>query len=237
MKNYLVLLFSLMALSCTTHAQQLTPKDFQIQLDTVPQAQILDVRTPKEFAGGHLENALNADWTGHEFESGIAPLDKNRPVYIYCLSGGRSADAAKRLRQLGFANVYELKGGLIAWRAANLPEENAPAEASATAAGKGLTMEQFKNMLSEDKLVLVDFHAEWCGPCKRMEPFLKEIASEMKDKVVVLRLDADENEDLASQMGIVGLPFLQLYKKKENVWQQMGFMSKSALKDAIRKQL
>lgn len=239
MKFLLPILCSfLMLTGLQSQAQELTPQQFREQITHDSSVQILDVRTPKEFSGGHLENALNVDWMGRHFDEGISQLDKERPVYIYCLSGGRSSEAARKLRSIGFKEVYDMKGGLMAWRAAHLPEAGQSPEVAAQAeTAKGLTMEQFKALLSEDKLVLVDFHAEWCGPCKKMAPFLDEIGREMKDKVVILRIDADDNEALASEMNIVGLPYLQLYKKKEQVWKHMGFMNKGQLEAAIKKQL
>lgn len=240
MKAIIPILFSFLMLSCQSYAQNtVKPKEFQEQLSKTPDAQVLDVRTPKEYAGGHLENALNADWMGKTFDHDISVLDKSKPVYVYCLSGGRSSEAARKLKSIGFTDVIDMEGGMMAWRAANLPEagkENMSANDPA-AAPNGLTMEAFKNLLSEDKLVLVDFHAEWCGPCKKMAPYLDQIGREMKDKVVILRIDADDNEELASQMNIVGLPYLQLYKNKEEVWKHMGYMTKGQVESAIKKQL
>lgn len=74
-------------------------------------ASILDVRTPSEFSKGHLINALNYDWNGNEFDKQIAPLDKSKPVFVYCLSGGRSSSAANKMRSSGFTQVYEMDGG------------------------------------------------------------------------------------------------------------------------------
>lgn len=238
MKSYFLFLLPLLMLSCMSNAQKLSPQAFQAGIVATPNAQVLDVRTPKEFAEGHIQNALNVDWTGDNFTQGISSLDKTRPVYVYCLSGGRSADAASEMRKMGFKNVLELKGGILNWRAAQMPEAGKDvASASGSSQPKGLTMAQFKNMLSSDKLVLVDFHAVWCKPCKKMAPFLTQIAEEMKDKVVLLRIDADDNETLATEMKVVGLPFLQLYKNKEQTWQHMGFMDKAELEAVIREHL
>ena len=83
---------------------------------------MLDVRTPAEYTQGHLSNARNIDWNGGEFEKSIAKLDKSKPVFVYCLSGGRSAAAASKMRSIGFREVYELSGGFAKWKAAKLPE-------------------------------------------------------------------------------------------------------------------
>ncbi len=95
---------------------------FSENLKSNPEVILLDVRTPAEFAQGHLPNALNINWKGNDFESGIASLDKSKPVFVYCQSGGRSTEAAKEMRAEGFIKVFELEGGILKWRAAGLPE-------------------------------------------------------------------------------------------------------------------
>ena len=77
--------------------------------------QILDVRTPAEYNTGHIKNAFLVDWTQRDvFEERVKYLDKNKPVYTYCLVGGRSSAAVARLKELGFKEVYNLKGGIKA---------------------------------------------------------------------------------------------------------------------------
>ena len=87
-------------------------------------SQIVDVRTPEEFKEGHITNAVNMNVTGDDFEKQIESLDKEKPVMVYCKSGGRSARAASILKEKGFKNVYDLDGGIIGWSKANKPIEN-----------------------------------------------------------------------------------------------------------------
>lgn len=77
--------------------------------------QIVDVRTAEEFASGHLENALNYDVKGADFEKNIASLSKDKTVAVYCRSGARSKVAAQKLAEKGY-NVVELDGGIMAWK-------------------------------------------------------------------------------------------------------------------------
>jgi rhodanese-related sulfurtransferase len=85
---------------------------------------VLDVRKATEFKNGHLKNALQADWTNkQQFFERIKYVDKDRPVYIYCLAGGRSAAAAAWMRENGFTKVVELSGGINAWKNAGKPVE------------------------------------------------------------------------------------------------------------------
>ena len=85
---------------------------------------LVDVRTPEEFAEGHIAKAVNMNVNDNDFESKIATLDKEKPVMVYCRSGGRSAKAAGILKEKGFKHVYDLDGGMIGWNEANKPTEN-----------------------------------------------------------------------------------------------------------------
>ncbi|MCB0793280.1 MAG: rhodanese-like domain-containing protein [Flavobacteriales bacterium] len=99
---------------------QLSPSAFRDAMRK-PRAQLVDVRTPDEFATGHLEGAIGLDWAGGILEQRMSELDKELPVLVYCASGRRSAAAASALRNDGFRIVYELEGGISAWRSSGLP--------------------------------------------------------------------------------------------------------------------
>lgn len=122
-----------------TTKTNLSPTEFAEKIKELPSAPIIDVRTPEEFEKGHLPDAKNIDWNGNDFDQQIASLDKSKPVFVYCLSGGRSSSAAKKMRSEGFKEVYELKGGIMKWRAANLPENSDNTSPSA-----GLSKQQFE---------------------------------------------------------------------------------------------
>lgn len=78
--------------------------------------QLVDVRTPREFDNGHIENAINIDfYDGGNFIKSFEKLDKDKPVYLYCRSGARSMKAANRLADVGFSKIYDLQGGYMAW--------------------------------------------------------------------------------------------------------------------------
>jgi thioredoxin 1 len=200
---------------------------FDNLIKTTKDAIILDVRTQQEFGTGHIEHATNINWNGKQFDSLILKLDKTKPVFIYCLSGGRSAKAAAHMRDIGFKNVSELQGGLMQWRAKNL------AETGSTTA-QGMTLDKYNGLLNSDKLVLVDFYADWCLPCKEMKPYLDRIAIEKKDEVVVVRIDADLNKELCKKLGVSGLPVLKLYKNKKEIWQQIGFINEQGVQTQLK---
>jgi thioredoxin 1 len=202
--------------------EQIGATEFYSKMKGEPEALVLDVRTAEEFSKGYLPNAINIDWQGNNFDEGIKNIDKKKTVLVYCLSGGRSNEAAKHMRQLGYSCVWELKGGIMKWRAANLPEENSNANNSGV-----MTKADFEALLVSDKIVLVDFYADWCGPCKRMKPYLDEISNEMSDKVIVVRINADDNQAICKELGIDALPVLQVYKNKVLTWSNVGFIEKS----------
>ncbi len=95
--------------------------DFAAGLDTADNALLLDVRTDAEFASGHLNGATQIDFYRKDFEEAIAALDKDQPVFVYCRSGNRSGKAAKKMKAMGFKEVYNLEGGIGAWSRRNQP--------------------------------------------------------------------------------------------------------------------
>jgi rhodanese-related sulfurtransferase len=84
---------------------------------------VLDVRTPKEFAAGHIAGATNIDWQAADFEKKVSGLDKSKTWLVHCAVGRRSAKAADKMTTLQFTNVYNLDGGLKAWENAGKPVE------------------------------------------------------------------------------------------------------------------
>jgi phage shock protein E len=84
---------------------------------------LLDVRTPEEFANGHISGAVNIDWYDPAFSAKAGLIDKNTPLLVYCAVGGRSAEAQEALKQMGFKNIHNLTGGFDAWRRAGLAVE------------------------------------------------------------------------------------------------------------------
>ena len=86
-------------------------------------AVVLDVRTSREFAAGHIPGATNIDWQGADFQKKVSGLDKSKTWLVHCAVGGRSAKAADKMTTLQFTNVYNLDGGLKAWEKAGKPIE------------------------------------------------------------------------------------------------------------------
>ena len=88
---------------------------FAALIDTSETGLLLDVRTDREFAMGHIRGAAQIDFYRDDFREELAKLDANAPVYVYCRSGNRSGQAAKMMKSMGFKTVYNLEGGIGAW--------------------------------------------------------------------------------------------------------------------------
>ncbi len=92
-------------------------------------------------------------------------------------------------------------------------------------------------VLKSDKPVLVDFFAEWCGPCKMLAPVIEELAADYAGKAKVVKLDTDESGDVAANFGIMGVPTVMIFKNGQKVDEQVGYVPKAALKKKLDAQL
>lgn len=127
MKTYQIWLLGVgLLLGSFSLPAQTEPKHLQAAqaaqwLETSKNVVVLDVRTPNEFRTGHLQNAVNIDYTAPDFEQQVSKLDRTKPYLLHCAVGGRSTKALQVLQKLGFKDIRHLDGGLQAWQRANLP--------------------------------------------------------------------------------------------------------------------
>jgi rhodanese-related sulfurtransferase len=214
----------LFAAPTITNAQVLDPKAFELAIQTSG-IQLLDVRTAGEYESGHIKGALQADWTNKtQFQERVAALDKTRPVYVYCLSGGRSGAAQQWMLNNGFTNVINMQGGMNAWNQAGLPVEG-------TSKVSQISKKDFMKSIPVDKTVLVDFGAEWCPPCKKMAPIVDELE---KAGTTVIKIDGGTQKDLCKEMQIGAFPTFIVYKNGVETWRKTGVVTKEELEAALK---
>lgn len=228
---FLAMLMTLSTFFAVCHAQQnrqqtsLSSAEFAAKLKQVASPIILDVRTPGEFREGFIAGARNMDFHASNFLDQINSLDKNTAYFVYCLSGARSQAAANEMRKRGFKEVYDMKGGLLEWTKLNQPLT----VVSSANIKNQMSMEDYTRLITSHKTVLVDFYAPWCGPCKKMEPMLEAFGKENKGKINVVRLNIDENKELAKQLGISEIPLLKIFHDGREKWSRTGLVEKSTL--------
>ena len=94
-------------------------------------------------------------------------------------------------------------------------------------------MNKFQDIIEGDTPVLVDFFAEWCGPCKMIKPVLEELKKKMGNKIIILKIDIDKNISLSSEYRIQSVPTLVLWKQGEIIWRQSGALSLNELEQVL----
>lgn len=88
---------------------------------------------------------------------------------------------------------------------------------------------RFSKIIDSESLVLIDFSADWCGPCKMLGPILKEVKADLGDAIKIIKIDVDKNQKLASQYQVKGVPTMILFKKGKQLWRQSGILQKKDL--------
>ena len=219
----LTIAISFLIFSCTAQMKtSLSADEFEKAITGKDSVQVLDVRTPGEYVSGHIPKALLADWKDpSEFSRRISFIDKNKPVYVYCLSGGRSAAAAVKMRAMGYEHVYELKGGTNAWKAAGKSLEG-------TSSTTQMSVGTFEESVSKG-IVLVDFGAEWCPPCKKMEPVLSSLQQNNKGKFTLVKVDGGNDQDILQKYKVTELPVFIIFKDGKQVWRKDGVVTEKEL--------
>ncbi len=202
--------------------QTINVKTFAEKLQTTEKLQLLDVRTPEEYAVEHIGNATNVNWNGSDFVAKASNYDKAKPIFVYCKVGGRSGQAAEKLAELGFTTIYNLEGGIMKWNA------NGMAQPSNKIIG--MCDQEFNELLKSDKKVMVNFYAEWCAPCKKMGPYIIKMQEDLKGKINIVRLDADKNKTLVDVLKLDSLPVIILYENGKEIWRNIGYISEEDLK-------
>ena len=222
----LYLLGAFLALNFSVFAQNLPVESFEKKLQETSNAFLLDVRTAGEFGGGHLPKATNIDFRSPDFASKIKDLPKDKPVFVYCLSGGRSAQAAEMLRKEGF-QVTELQGGYLKWTTKLKPLEGVPSVSH----DQAWDLSAFGKLIQGENAVVVDFYAKWCAPCLKMMPTVDKLSNDYKGKVTVLKVEADGNQAVLQKYEIDEIPSFLVFRKGKLLQKTSGFREEAQLKE------
>jgi len=95
-------------------------------------------------------------------------------------------------------------------------------------------MASFKEIINQPMPVLVDFAADWCGPCKALAPILKEVKLTLKEQIKIIKIDVDKNQKMAAKLNVRGVPTLILYKEGKQVWRQSGVVPKNSIISKVK---
>lgn len=194
-------------------------------------AQLIDVRTPEEYRMYNIEGFELVNVHDKDFEKIIQKFDKSKPVLVHCKAGVRGEKAAQIFIDNGFTDVVNLDGGLMAWEADGMEV------VKVKKSSEGMSIEAYDKINQENKVVLVDFNAPWCGPCRMMKPIVEELKKEYEGKVKVIEINVDEAEALSKKLGIRSIPYFVINKNGQQAWQKLGAMPKEELKTAIEESL
>lgn len=192
---------------------------------------VLDVRTPGEVAGGTIGDASVIDYHAEDFRKKLSRLSREKPVYIFCRSGGRSGQAAKIMAAMGFKKVVDLEGGIGGWKQAGYPVTESLPGIGKT--GTSLGKDEVDSVLAGSNPVLLAFQSEWCAPCRTMKPVLDQLEKANPESVQLLRIDMDANEALAERFGVTAVPVFLGLKDGKEFWRATGVQSLEELKAGL----
>ena len=129
------------------------------------------------------------------------------------------------MRKNGFKNVFELNGGILAWKKNNLPLSTGKNPVSSDK----ISAADYEALIKSDKVVLIDFNAPWCGPCRQMLPMLEALTKEYQGKATIIRINIDENKELTRRLNIDEIPFFKLYRNGKEIGNYIGQMDRASL--------
>jgi rhodanese-related sulfurtransferase len=230
LKFALVIPFLVLIFSCQSQENmaKLKAVDFEKSISTSKETiQLFDVRTLEEYNAGHIKNCILGDINDNTaYQKAISVLDKNKVVYVYCLAGGRSNNAANDLVKRGFKKVIELEGGMNAWRKANLPEEK-------SGTTQQLSIQTFESKLIKEGAQLICIQSKYCGPCIKMKPIIASIETE-NPTLSILKVDGGIDQDVMKRLNVNEIPTFIVFKNGKETTRIVGLTSKESLVKVIQ---
>lgn len=203
------------------------------ELITKGDAILLDVRTPQEYSRGHIAGSTAINIADPAFVSKINLLQKDKTILVYCLTGSRSYAAANYMSKNGFKKIVNLQQGIMDWNQRGYALE----QSSQTVASNAITYtgQSFGKLLKDNKVVLVDFHAVWCAPCKEMSPVIDKVSANFKGKARVEKVDVEANKEITAAYQVQSVPGFLIFKDGKKVWSHNGTISYDELTLALKK--
>ncbi|MDA3893214.1 MAG: thioredoxin [Salinivirgaceae bacterium] len=195
---------------------------------------VLDVRTSQEYSRGHIEGSTLISTSDQKFVDKVKLLQKDKPLYIYCLTGSRSRSVANYLSKNGYSIIYNLQRGIIEWNQLGYPIVQS--DVIAASSNKAYSNTEFQQLIS-GKLVLVDFHAPWCAPCKKLSPTIEKVKADYTGKANVEKVDIEVNKSLQTAYNVQSIPGLILFKSGKEVWRHIGVLTYEELSKILNQYL
>lgn len=195
-----------------------------MHINTNSSGVLIDVRSSEEFSKGTIGSAINIPLNDPHFLDKMQQVhrDAKDSIVLFCLAGSRSAKATELLKANQINDFLEYRGGYMEWE-----------QKSTTELSSKMTLEDYQLVLNTHDVVLVDFYATWCLPCKKIGPSIDEIEREYVGKITVLKLDIDQYKGLAKELGIISVPHVTLHQKGNILFTAKEVFEKSTLTDIL----
>lgn len=230
MRKIILSISLLLGVILTALAQQ--PKDIDAKtfktLMESNRGTVLDVRTPNEFLQGYIEGATNISSDDPERDKKLDILNRDKPIYVYCVMGARSSSVANKLTERGFKEVYNLSSGILGWKKAGF--KVVKSEDAAPSSSKVYSVDEFNTLINSCDVVLIDFYAPWCAPCKKMIPSVDKLQSEYSGKLLVVKVDVTANDAISSKYKVSSVPHIKVIKGGNQVNEYSGLLTFDELK-------
>jgi rhodanese-related sulfurtransferase len=209
------LFFTIIGFSQDQNPNTLSLDSFYTKIKNQKNPQIIDARSPEEFALNHINGAVNFNLQSKDYAKYVAALDKSKPVFIYSIAAGRSVQLEKELLKTGFKEAYSLEGGIANWIGGGKPFY-------ANSKSK-LSLAEYNKIIADNNYVLVDIGSTYCGACKKVKPVLETIKAQYGENLKIVEIDLEDNPQVIADLKTVKVfPTLILYQKGKIIFKKDG---------------
>jgi len=206
--------------------KQLDAVEFNLLINSKPGV-LLDVRTIGEYQNGHIEEAGQLNYYALDFKQKLSLLPKDQPIYLYCNTGYRSERAARILSEEGYTRIYNLEHGIMEWNLMELPVAVDP---DARPDRENLyTPDDFNKLIASQSLVMIDFYAPWCAPCRSMMPMIDSLMVAYHPDIKIVKINVDASKTLAKELKLNSVPYFRFYRNGKESKSLTGVQSKNDL--------